>query len=141
MLTQLQEAYQKVAHSLEMQRNFVADVSHELRTPLTTLRGNLGLLIRTPPIPPEEHADILNDMVDESDRLIRLVNDLLVMARADTRRNLAKESIVIFPVMEEVCRQVRQLDPARQIKLNVPEKYRHIRRSRCLETNTANSVG
>jgi signal transduction histidine kinase len=46
MLGRLQEAYQKVEHSLEMQRNFVADVSHELRTPLTTLRGNLGLLAR-----------------------------------------------------------------------------------------------
>ena len=46
MLSRLQDAFQKVEHSLQMQRNFVADVSHELRTPLTTLRGNLGLLRR-----------------------------------------------------------------------------------------------
>lgn len=52
MLSRLQDAYQKVEHSLEMQRDFVADVSHELRTPLTTLRGNLGLLQRDPPAPP-----------------------------------------------------------------------------------------
>ena len=42
MLEQLHDAYQRVARSLEMQRDFVADVSHELRTPLTTLRGNLA---------------------------------------------------------------------------------------------------
>lgn len=117
MLARLQEAYQRLAHSLEMQRNFVADVSHELRTPLTTLRGNLGLLGRNPPIPHAEQADILTDMVDESDRLIRLVNDLLVLARADAGRNLAKEHVEIVPVLEETCHQARQLDPQRKITL------------------------
>jgi len=118
MLSRLQEAYQKVERSLQMQRAFVADVSHELRTPLTTLRGNLGLLRRTPP--PEEQADILNDMVDESDRLIRLVNDLLVLARADAKRALAKEPVDVSAVFAETCRQVRQLDIKRIIKLSVP---------------------
>ena len=117
MLSQLQDAYQKVAHALEMQRNFVADVSHELRTPLTTLRGNLGLLRREPAIPAEEQADILADMTDESDRLIRLVNDLLVLARADAGRSLAMEPVAILPVLEETCRQARQLDPEREIRL------------------------
>jgi two-component system, OmpR family, sensor kinase len=115
MLAQLQEAYQKVAHALDMQRSFVADVSHELRTPLTTLRGNLGLLGRTPPIPAEEQADILGDMVDESDRLIRLVNELLVLARAEAGRALAREPIQVLGIAEEVCRQARLLDPQRAI--------------------------
>ena len=119
MLERLQDAYQKVEHSLQMQRDFVADVSHELRTPLTTLRGNLGLLRRNPPTPPEEQADILVDMVDESDRLIRLVNDLLLLARADAGRSLAKESLEIQPVLEETVRQAHQLDVNRQINLNV----------------------
>ncbi len=117
MLSRLQDAFQKVEHSLEMQRDFVADVSHELRTPLTTLRGNLGLLRRDPP--PAEQADILNDMVDESDRLIRLVNDLLQLARADAGRNLAKEPVDLSEVIDETCRQARQLDPGRQIQSEV----------------------
>jgi signal transduction histidine kinase len=117
MLSRLQDAYQQVAHSLEMQRDFVADVSHELRTPLTTLRGNLGLLRREPPIPTEEQTDILADMTEESDRLIRLVNDLLVLARADAGRNLAREPLEILPVLEETCRQARALDPQRDIRL------------------------
>ncbi|MBK9925135.1 MAG: HAMP domain-containing protein [Anaerolineales bacterium] len=119
MLSRLQDAFQKVEHSLQMQRDFVADVSHELRTPLTTLRGNLGLLRREPPMPAEEQTDILSDMVDESDRLIRLVNDLLLLARADAGRNLAKELLNISSILEETCRQVRQLDPQRQIQLDV----------------------
>lgn len=115
MLSRLQDAFLKVEHALHLQRNFVADVSHELRTPLTTLRGNLGLLRRNPP--PEEQADILNDLVDESDRLIRLVNDLLLLARADAGRSLAREPVDVSTVLEETCRQARQLDPHRQISL------------------------
>ncbi len=121
MLARLQEAYQKLAHSLEMQRNFVADVSHELRTPLTTLRGNLGLLQREPPIPADERADITSDMVYESDRLIRLVNELLVLARADAGRNLSKESVAILPILEETCRQAHQLNPVRRISLEAAD--------------------
>jgi len=115
MLTRLQDAYQRIEHSLEMQRRFVA----ELRTPLTTLRGNLGLLGRTPPAPPEEQADILADMVHESDRLIRLVNDLLLLARADAGRSLSKEPLSVEPVLEETVRQAHQLDAKRQISLDV----------------------
>jgi signal transduction histidine kinase len=120
MLSGLQEAYQKVEHTLQMQRDFVADVSHELRTPLTTLRGNLGLLNRKPPLPSEEQADILSDMVEESDRLIRLVNDLLLLARADAGRSLAKEKIEIQSVIKETVRQMRLLDTNRRINYGIP---------------------
>jgi len=119
MLSRLQDAFQKVEHSLQMQRDFVADVSHELRTPLTTLRGNLGLLRHSASMPPEEQTDILNDMVDESDRLIRLVNDLLSLARADAGRNLAQEAVDVSDVVDETCRQARQLDSQRNIQMDV----------------------
>ena len=121
MLHQLDGAYQQVAHSLDMQRNFVADVSHELRTPLTTLRGNLGLLTRKPPISKDEQSDILDDMVDESDRLIRLVNDLLILARADAGRSLAKDVVEIKPLLEETCRQAKHLDEHRNISLEAED--------------------
>lgn len=116
MLSGLHDAYQKVEYSLQMQRDFVADVSHELRTPLTTLRGNLGLLGRN--LASEERDDILTDMVDESDRLIRLVSDLLLLARADAGRNLAKERVQILSVLDETIRQVHLLDTQRQINLS-----------------------
>ncbi len=122
MLAQLQESYQKVAHALEMQRNFVADVSHELRTPLTTLRGNLGLIGRTPPLPADVQTDIVKDMVEESDRLIRLVNDLLVLARADAQRNLTQENVMLPPLIEEIIRQAQQLAPGRSFNMQVEDE-------------------
>jgi len=115
MLARLQDAYQQVTHALQMQRDFVADVSHELRTPLTTVRGNLALLARTPPIPSAERKDILNDVVDETERLIRLVSDLLILARADAGRKLKREPVPVLPLVEDVCRQARVLEPRREI--------------------------
>ncbi|MEJ5225557.1 MAG: HAMP domain-containing sensor histidine kinase, partial [Anaerolineales bacterium] len=72
---------------------------------------------RQPPLPAEEREDILADMTEESDRLIRLVNDLLVLARADAGRSLAHEPFEALPVLEEACRQARVLDPQREINL------------------------
>jgi two-component system OmpR family sensor kinase len=115
MLTQLQAAYQQVERSLQQQRQFVADVSHELRTPLTTIRGNLALLRREPAIGAEEETDILEDIAGESDRLIRLVNDLLTLAHAESGRQLQSETVWVKPLVEDVCRQARLLDPDRTI--------------------------
>ena len=115
MLSELQAAYEQVEQALEMQRRFVADVSHELRTPLTTLNGNVELLRREPPISPEDRSEVLSDMASESKRLIRLVNDLLDLARADARRPLKNEPVPIKSLIEEVCRQARLLAPDREI--------------------------
>lgn len=115
MLSRLQDAYQRVSQALSMQREFVADVSHELRTPLTTVRGNLDLLRRDPPLAEAEQADVLTDLVDESDRLIRLVNELLILARADAGRNLVQDPVAVGSLIEEACRQAQQLDKPREI--------------------------
>lgn len=115
MLAELQAAYQQVEQSLEMQRRFVADVSHELRTPLTTLNGNVELLRREPPISAEDRSEALADMASESQRLIRLVNGLLTLARADAQQPLQCEPISMRPIVKDVCRQARLLDPSRAI--------------------------
>jgi two-component system, OmpR family, sensor kinase len=115
MLTELQAAYRQAEQLLQAQRRLVADASHELRTPLTTIRGNLGLLQREPPIEDEDRVAVLADMVDECERLMRLVNDLLALARADAGRPLRSEPVPVKPLIEEVCRQARHLDLGRPI--------------------------
>ena len=121
MLSHLQDAYQHVTHALQMQRDFVADVSHELRTPLTTIRGNLALLNHNPPLPKAEQEDVLEDLTGESERLIRLVSDLLTLARADAGRRLKSEPIDVQPLVEDVCRQARVLDPRQIIEWTGPD--------------------
>lgn len=115
MLTELQAAFRQAEQSLQAQRRFVADASHELRTPLTTIRGNLGLIQREPPIRDEDRKAVLDDMVDETDRLIRLVNNLLVLARADAGRPLRSDAVPIQPLISDLCRQARLLGAERTI--------------------------
>jgi signal transduction histidine kinase len=116
MLTELQSAYQHLEQSLHSQRRFVADASHELRTPLTTIRGNLGLLEREPPIRAEDRVAVIADTVEECDRLTRLINNLLVLARADSGLTLRTEQIPIQPLIEDLCRQARLLASERTIR-------------------------
>ncbi len=115
MLTELESAYRQVEQALDAQRRFVADASHELRTPLTTVRGNIELLRHDRPMEPHEMADVLADTNDEVERLIRLVNQLLVLARADAGRPLRLKPVRIKPLLEDVCRQGKLLAPRRSI--------------------------
>ena len=121
MLNRLQQAYRQVAQALQVQRDFLADVSHELRTPLTTIRGNLALLGRSTPVEVEEREDILADMVDESERLIRLVNDILALARAEAGRQMQRERVLLKPLIEDVCRQAHLLETDRIIECDAME--------------------
>ncbi len=68
------------------ERRFVSDASHELRTPLTALRGNAEILLRQVElgsVEKEDAIEILTDIRDESERMSRLVQNLLTLARAD----------------------------------------------------------
>jgi signal transduction histidine kinase len=115
MLNELQGAHQQTEQTLQQQRRFVADASHELRTPLTTIRGNLGLLQRQPPIAEEDERAVLSDMVEETNRLIRLTNDLLVLARSDAGRALRLSPVPIAPLVDDICRQAKLLGEGRAI--------------------------
>jgi two-component system, OmpR family, sensor kinase len=109
MLSRLQDAYY-------VQHRFVADASHELRTPLTSIRGNLGLLQREPRISEDDRVAVLTDIVSESERLSRLVGDLLTLARSDTGRPLREEAVLIGPRVTDVIRKLAVTHPDRLIE-------------------------
>jgi two-component system, OmpR family, sensor kinase len=121
MLGELESAYRQLESALESQQRFVADASHELRTPLTTVRGNIELLQRQPPMATEDQAEVMADTRDEVDRLIRLVNQLLLLARTDAGPKLRCEPLALEPLMEDVCRQARLLAPKREIVCEVAD--------------------
>jgi two-component system OmpR family sensor kinase len=83
--------------------------------PLTTIRGNIELLRREPPIDAKEQADVLADTRNEVERLIRLVHQLLVLARADAGQSLRREPLPIRPLIKDVCRQAKLLAPHKTI--------------------------
>jgi two-component system OmpR family sensor kinase len=85
----LNEMLERLDSGLARERRFVADASHELRTPLTTLRTELELARRRPRSP-DELERALHSAGEEVERLVRLAEDLLVLARADERRLLLR---------------------------------------------------
>jgi two-component system, OmpR family, sensor kinase len=118
MLRQLDDAYQRLRSALVAQRRFVADASHELRTPLTTIRGNVGLLLKRDDITSEDRVAALKDIAGESERMSRMVQDLLTLARADAGYHLEKTTIDLRSIAQDVTRQAQTIRPTRRIELH-----------------------
>jgi heavy metal sensor kinase len=110
MLDRLQAAF-------EHERRFTADAAHELRTPLTAIKGRIGVTLsrcRTS----AEYETTLSALDHEADRLIRLANDLLLLARLDQRRfGWEPEPLEVGEVLSAVIEEVQPLAEARQITL------------------------
>ena len=88
MLAALIEARNETEATLDRQRAFVADASHELRTPLTSVLANLELLVDS-----TDGADreLAQSALRSTQRMRRLVGDLLLLARADARHAPPRE--------------------------------------------------
>jgi two-component system phosphate regulon sensor histidine kinase PhoR len=81
----------------EVRREFVANVSHELRTPLSIFHGYVETLLENPGLPAEEVENIFRILKRHSLRLNALVEDLLVLARLESRRETMQFAEVDLP--------------------------------------------
>ena len=91
----------------EMRKEFVANVSHELRTPLTNVRSYAETLRDGDDIPRDMENSFLDVIISETDRMTRIVQDLLTLSRLDSGR--AEIKMVRFPLLDaidSVCRAV-----------------------------------
>jgi heavy metal sensor kinase len=92
----------RLEHSFEQLRRFTSDASHELRTPLTAIRsvGEVGLRRDGSA---EHYREVIGSMLEEAGRLTRLVDSLLVIARADSGQiQLARTGIAVLAFVREV---------------------------------------
>jgi signal transduction histidine kinase len=90
------------------QRRFVADASHELRTPLTTIRGRSEVLLLSSTRDAETREGLVM-IRDEAGRMGRLVANLLLLARGDEARAIARRPVELDVLLLEVARQARVL--------------------------------
>ncbi|MFL5780712.1 MAG: sensor histidine kinase [Thermoleophilaceae bacterium] len=121
----LNEMLDRLEGAFERERAFAADASHELRTPLGILRAELELALREGRSPDELRA-ALESAAEETERLIRLAEDLLVLARLDDGRlPLRRSRIDAAELLESVAarfdrheRRVRAAAPGAPLELD-----------------------
>ena len=90
LVQKLESQRADLARESRRQNEFVSDVAHELRTPLTAIRGNAEML-QDPDLPPSMREKFTGIIVSESERLSRLVNDLLTLQRIENDANPAEQ--------------------------------------------------
>jgi two-component system, OmpR family, phosphate regulon sensor histidine kinase PhoR len=114
----------------EIRRDFVANVSHELRTPLSIFHGNLETLLEPGDLDEEETRHIYEVMKRHSDRLNLLVNDLLSLARLESKEaNLQLAEIKLRDFLEGVTRDwaKRLAGKNLRLELEVPDNFPTLR--------------
>jgi heavy metal sensor kinase len=115
----LNETLSRLEGSFEQLRTFTADASHELRTPLTALRS-VGEVSLQHARSAEEYREVIGMMLEEADRLSRLVDDLLTLARADASgARPMKDRVDLSAIGREVGEQLAVLAEQRHQSLQI----------------------
>src|SRR5919106_440199 len=110
MLGRLDAAFRQV-------RQFSADASHELQTPLTILKGELEVALRAPRSP-DEYQRVLASALEESERVARLVEGLLLLSRADAGvLRMDRQPLDLAELVLEVGESARVLAEAQGVTL------------------------
>jgi signal transduction histidine kinase len=102
LATTFNEMMDRLEIAFETQRNFINDAGHELRTPITIVRGHLELMGNDP----QEQQETLALVMDELDRMSRLVDDLLLLAKAERPDFLNLETIEVGAFTEELFAKI-----------------------------------
>jgi two-component system, OmpR family, sensor histidine kinase CiaH len=108
--------------AMDSQQTFIADASHELRTPVAVVRTNAELLRRhiasRPDPDPSGDEAAVDDIVSESERLGKMVDQMLTLAQADAgQMTLVRSAVSLDELAERVGRSMKALADARSINL------------------------
>jgi two-component system OmpR family sensor kinase len=114
MLTRLDESFRQV-------RQFSADASHELQTPLTILKGEIEVALRSERTP-EDYQQVLTSSLEEIERISRLVEGLLLLARADSGvLRMAHQPVALHELVAEVAAQMQKMANKQGVTLHLED--------------------
>jgi signal transduction histidine kinase len=140
LLQHLSEAWQQQRTAAEQQRQFVSNVSHELRTPLTIVRGYLESVQRRGQNLTEPQKEALSIASSEADHTIRVLQDLLDLARADDGyMPYRSEILVLNDIVAEVAKVAGQVGQ-REIQVEDTELVPVYADAHCLKQVLVNLV-
>jgi len=128
MVSCLNQMLDRLDKSFRRVRQFSGDASHELRTPLTILRGETEVTLRWAKTP-EEFRDMLRSNMEEIDRMERIIESLLTLAKSEVGElTLEMKELSLSDLVQELYLQSRLLSEVKQIEvqllLNVKEEIR-----------------
>lgn len=107
---QLQSANEQLKELDELKAEFISTVTHELRTPITSIKAMGKILYDNPDLPEEKQKEFLEIIVDESERISRLVTEVLDLEKVQAGSdNWHFEKVAICAVAEKAYRGVKQL--------------------------------
>lgn len=121
MLKRIEGSFQKERHIKEKMRQFISDASHELRTPLTSIHGFVEVLLRGAAKNEEQLNLALNSILMESERLTKLVNDLLILTKLEQQPIIEMKSENINDLIEEIYPQLIILCENRSLQLEIKD--------------------
>jgi K+-sensing histidine kinase KdpD len=113
-----QEIQEELRRANEAKDEFLGMVSHELRTPITTIYGGARLLrARGNNLDVNSRAEVLADIEQESERLHRIVEDLLVLARIELGQEVVTEPVLVQRVVERTVSAFGKRRPGRTVEV------------------------
>ncbi len=117
-------AFQDIGRMRDIDRmkdEFVSIVSHELRTPLTSIRGSVQLVLDVPgSVPDPEHQQLLQIALNNCERLVRIINDILDVAKIESGNiTLHKRPCQVAEIMRQAVQVVEGPALAAQVTLDV----------------------
>jgi signal transduction histidine kinase len=111
MTGEMQSLLQERSKTIAAQRQFIADVSHELRTPISNISGTCEVLLRRPR-EEAEYIDAISVVQSETNRLNRLINDLLMLARHDVGKfQFVRTDYDLVEVLTRASQMARKFAP------------------------------
>jgi heavy metal sensor kinase len=117
----LNEMLARLESRFEQVRRFSADASHELRTPLTVLKGEIEVALRTQRSA-EEYRRVLASTLEEVERMARMVDELLLLSRADAGAlRWESEQVELDRLVEEVAKQADVLARPKEVRVSLTE--------------------
>ena len=120
-----QEKLKAEAEKERMRGNLLRAVSHDLRTPLTSIYGACSAMIENyDEIPRERHMKLLKDVQNDSQWLVRMVENLLSVTRIDGERvRLAKHNTVLEELIDAVLVKFHKHYPEQTVHVLIPEEF------------------
>jgi len=125
MATQIETMLEELKKAEKLRREFVANVSHELRTPLTSIRTYAETISDHREIPQETEESFLRVIINESDRMTKIVQDLLELSRFDSGTSvLSIEEFSIERSVRDVCAAIVLEAKRREQELNLELQWK-----------------